>query len=323
MAESSTKPLAESPDAKLIKSADGRHYGKWIDQVDEIEIVDCETCGFAHVLPLPTPGELEEVYRQEYYSDEKPTYLEHAREDEAWSKLAYQDRLSLFQLHLPAGRRSLLDIGSGPGLFLKAAHDAGWQVRGIEPSQQAAQHTRDMGLDVVNDFFNVETASKLGTFDVVNMINMLEHVPAPLELIKCAVDIVTPGGLLSVTVPNDFSGLQIAARSNKNLPPWWISPKHHLNYFDFESLARIGERFGLIELTRTTSFPMEMFLLMGDDYTQDAALGRACHNRRKSFDLALESTEFPHLRRAFYNSLANVGIGREATVIFKKPGDAC
>ena len=77
-------------------------------------------------------------------------------------------------------------------------------------------------------------------------------------------------------------------------------------------------RAGFHVAERSTSFPMELFLLMGLDYTGDPALGRACHNQRKRFDMALETSGFRETRRAFYRALAAAGIGREAVVIAVK-----
>jgi hypothetical protein len=64
---------------------------------------------------------------------------------------------------------------------------------------------------------------------------------------------------------------------------------------------------------------MEAFVLMGDNYTDDPALGRASHNKRKRFDLSLEAAGLGQTRRAFYRALAETGIGREAIVIAVKP----
>jgi hypothetical protein len=87
---------------------------------------------------------------------------------------------------------------------------------------------------------------------------------------------------------------------------WWVAPPHHLNYFDFDSLSALVERLGFTVAERTTSFPMEAFLMMGDDYTKDAVLGRACHNRRKRFDLAFEAAGLKKVRHAFYRALAGI-----------------
>jgi hypothetical protein len=63
---------------------------------------------------------------------------------------------------------------------------------------------------------------------------------------------------------------------------------------------------------------MEAFLMMGDNYTADPVLGRACHNKRKKFDLAFEAAGLKEVRRAFYRALAENGLGREAVVIAVK-----
>jgi SAM-dependent methyltransferase len=300
-------------------SAWGLHQGQRIAQKGEHDIIACDICGFAHAVPLPDPATLEREYRENYYAEEKPSYLSHANEDQEWSNLAQSDRLAAFERILGAGRRRLLEIGSGPGFFLKTAQDRGWQVRGIEPSRQAAAHTRSLGVDVVEGFFTAETASMLGRFDAIHLNNVLEHTPAPIELLIQARECLEPGGLICVGVPNDFSPLQIAATKATEVEDWWVAPPHHLNYFDFASLSSLLTRLDFTVTERMTSFPMEAFLLMGDNYVGDPALGRACHTRRKSFDLALEQAGFGETRRALYRALAEAGIGREAVVIAVKP----
>ena len=56
---------------------------------------------------------------------------------------------------------------------------------------------------------------------------------------------------------------------------------------------------------------------MDENYVGDPALGRACHGRRKRFDLVLESSGQTEPRRAFYRALASAGIGREVVLIAK------
>jgi hypothetical protein len=98
-----------------------------------------------------------------------------------------------------------------------------------------------------------------------------------------------------------------------------VAPKHHLNYFTFDSLANLLQRLDLKIAERSTSFPMELFLLMGENYTIDPALGRACHESRKKFDMALETAGLGEARRSFYRALAQAGLGREAAIIAVKP----
>ena len=298
---------------------DGIHGGRCVAQREGHTIIECESCGFKHALPLPDARDLERSYREDYYATEKPTFLAHAGEDQAWAQLAQTDRLEIFESLLPPDRRRLLDIGCGPGFFLETAMRRGWLASGIEPSRQAAAHARGLGVTVTEGFFNAQSAAMLGRFDAVHLNNVLEHIPDPAHLIGLAHGLLEPGGVICINVPNDFSPLQIAAMGAAGTNDWWVAPPHHLNYFDFESLTALVSRLGFRPDARTTSFPMEAFLMMGENYVGDSALGRACHNRRKKFDLAFENAGLKGARRAFYRALAQAGLGREAVVIAVKP----
>jgi SAM-dependent methyltransferase len=295
------------------------HEGPCITRERGYDIIHCEMCGFRHAVPLPSPRDLEREYRESYYAQEKPTFLEHAGEDQQWAELAQADRLESFERILGLGRRRILDIGCGPGFFLKTALSRGWRTLGIEPSRQAAAHARKLGITVEEGFFGIDIADSLGRFDAVNLNNVLEHVPDPMAILRAAGGVLDSGGAICVNVPNDFSPLQIAAAATAQTGEWWIAPPHHLNYFDFSTLVNLLERLGFEIAEKTTSFPMEAFLLMGENYRADPALGRICHGKRKKFDLALENAGLKDVRRAFYRALAETGIGREAVVIAVKP----
>jgi SAM-dependent methyltransferase len=309
--------MSHAPSPELV--TDIAHRGPRIAHAKGHDIIACEICGFKHALPLPDPQVLAREYAENYYADEKPNFIAHAGEDQDWFALAQTDRLDSFERLLGAGRRRLLDIGCGPGFFLKTAIARGWDAHGIEPSRQAAAHAQTLGAKVTRGLFDAQSAQALGRFDAVNLTNVLEHVPDPIAILSLARDRIDSGGVLAVGVPNDFSPLQIAAQNAAGLDDWWVAPPHHLNYFDFESLTALLVRLGLTPVERMTSFPMEAFLMMGDRYVGDAALGRACHTKRKNFDFALEAVGLKGLRRDLYGALAKLGIGREAVVLAVKP----
>jgi SAM-dependent methyltransferase len=298
--------------------SDGLHNGPRIGQAKDHDIIECFSCGFKHALPLPDPAALEREYRQNYYASEKPNFLAHAGEDQHWFELAQTDRLEILERLLGPQRRKLLDIGCGPGFFLKTAMARGWDGHGVEPSAQAAAHARRLGARVTEGFFGAALAASLPRVDAVTLTNVLEHVPDPITILQSAIGLLDEGGVLCVGVPNDFSPLQIAARSAQNTGDWWLAPPHHLNYFDFDSLSALLTRLGLTVTERTTSFPMEAFVMMGEDYTGNPELGRACHAKRKAFDLAFEAAGLKEARRAFYRALAGLGMGREAFLIAVK-----
>lgn len=295
------------------------HEGPRLARVKGYDVIDCRGCGFRHAVPLPDPGALERTYRETYYTEDKPDFLARSGEDQSWAELAQRQRLESFERLLAPERRRLLDIGCGPGFFLATAQQRGWQVKGIEPSRQAAAHARSLGIAVMEGFFNAETARALGRFDAVNLNNVLEHVPDPIGVVTAAGDVLDQDGVICINVPNDFTPFQRAAGAVADTGEWWIVPPHHLNYFDFDTAESLLTRLGFKAVERTTSFPMEMFLLMGENYTRDDALGRRCHALRKRFDLAFEAAGLEKTRRDFYRALAAAGIGREAVVIAVKP----
>lgn len=100
--------------------------------------------------------------------------------------------------------------------------------------------------------------------------------------------------------------------------PWWVAPPHHINYFDFDSLSKLLTVCGFEVIEREATFPIDMFLLMGDNYIGNDALGRECHKRRKTIVLNLLKAEMSNIKRKFYQNLVSYSIGREVQIIGKK-----
>lgn len=310
-----------------IETARTLHLGDLLVEKDGFAVIACTGCGFAHVDPLPTESELTDLYRHEYYATEKPLYLERVLEDKAWWDRLHDTRLRrVEELGTSAGRR-LLDVGSGPGLLLQRAEERGWSVLGIEPSRQAAAHARSLGVDVREAFLDdaltaelvaTETAIDGGPYDCVHAAEVLEHLPDPRAMVRRMRRLLSPGGILALSVPNDFNPIQSALVDARGFAPWWVAPPHHLNYFDFDSLEALLASEGLEPVRRETSFPIDLFLLMGDNYVGDDALGRVCHARRMALESALHDAGRGELLEQLYDAFAGLGIGRHAVVYARR-----
>jgi SAM-dependent methyltransferase len=235
-----------------------------------------------------------------------------------WWQLAFADRYADFVEFLAGDSRRLLDIGSGPGFFLDFGARQGWQVKGIEPSRQAAAHARDLGLDIHEGFFTAELAAEMGSFDVVHMNNVLEHVPNPKEIISCSRQVLSEKGLLCVVVPNDYNPFQQALKEACDFKPWWVAAPHHVNYFDYQGLEGLLERCGFEICRRETTFPIDMFLLMGDNYVGNDEVGRACHGRRMELEKNLHKAGMNEVKRRLYRALASEGLGREIVLLARR-----
>jgi SAM-dependent methyltransferase len=291
------------------------HYGAVLVSVDGHDVIDCEVCGFRHIDPLFSDEELKKFYDGEFYQNERPDYFTRAEADKDWWMLRYGHYFELLEAHAP-GRR-LLDIGSGPGYFLEAGQQRGWDVLGFEPSRIAAEYTATRGIAVVNDFFKPGQALSRGPFDVVSLNLVLEHLRDPIGLIEDAKRMLAPGGILFVTSPNDFNPLQMLLWQKMNMKPWWVVPRHHLNYFDASSISRLFASRGLEPLHLETSYPLETYILAGRNYVGDDMVGRACHAERKVFETALFRHDPARLRALAAGWVAQ-GIGREFVILGRK-----
>jgi SAM-dependent methyltransferase len=294
------------------------HEGPVMAAANGFDVIDCRPCGFKHIVAIPTEAELEETYRHDYYTQEKPLYIERYRADLDWWNVVYTRRYEIMEQHLPATRRRLLEIGSGPGFFLLNGQKRGWKVKGIEPSLQAAQHSRGLGLDIDNTFYSEQTAAKLGSFDAVNMSEVLEHIPNPAALLGLVHRQLNDGGIVCIVVPNDFNPFQLVLRDHLGFKHWWVAPPHHVNYFDFRSLSKLVEKQGFEVVHEEATFPIDMFLLMGDNYIGNDALGRACHSRRMNFEKTLSQSGAGNVLTNLYSALSKQGLGREVVLFAKK-----
>lgn len=295
------------------------HSGRVCQTTEDFSVIECEHCEFKHVVPLPTAQALEDVYSTDYYTEDKPFYIDHYLEDIDWWNAVYKDRYEALESYLGGQVGSLLDVGSGPGLFLALGRTRGWQVKGIEPSKKASDYSRTvLNLEVENVFLDANNSKTLGSFDVINMGEVLEHLPYPIKMLQIAKDLIKQNGLLSLIVPNDFNPIQLILRDQFGFKPWWVAPPHHLNYFSHSSLKKLVESQGFEVLHMESTFPIDMFLMMGKNYVGQDELGREVHNLRKTFDKNLLASGALDLRRKLYSAFADLGLGREIVLYARK-----
>ncbi len=290
--------------------------------VNSFEIVDCLECKFMHV--ILEEGAIEanqEKYTTHYYNSEKPTYISENEADLSWWNFTYSSRIRMAQKLSAKNISNWLDIGTGPGLFLEAAELLGMQALGIEPSVQAYEYAKSRGHEVINDFFNSENSKKIGKFDAVHTSAVLEHIPDPETFLSNIRNCLSEDGVLVVVVPNDNNPIQEIFTRNGAKPKWWLAPPFHLNYFSHQSLQKILQNSGFEVIKSTSSFPIDFFLLMGDDYIGNDQIGKEAHQRRKNFENNFEKANKLELLESLYSKLSDLGLGREI-VMFARPTKA-
>jgi 2-polyprenyl-3-methyl-5-hydroxy-6-metoxy-1,4-benzoquinol methylase len=295
-----------------------------MDIEEQFDVKKAEGYEFFQLDPVPDSELLSEFYESKYYdlikegdrAYEIRRLMEPGEERDkelAWLQATFfGDICHLIKARAPG--KKLLEVGSGTGDFLEFAMSKGIDVFGIEPSEDAVDIAGERGIETFKGTLEAYVAKGGKTFDAVVMVNVLEHVPDPAAFVSHVHSLLNPGGLIIIRVPNDFSEIQLAAHAKLGADPWWISTPDHINYFNFDSLDDLLGKLGFDVIHAQGDFPMELFLLMGDNYVGNQEIGSQSHSRRQSFEMAIPA----ELRRAMYQKLAQTGVGRDCLVFGKK-----
>ena len=72
----------------------------------------------------------------------------------------------------------------------------------------------------------------------------------------------------------------------KRQEKWWVAPPHHLNYFTRTTICNLVEKCGFTPIKVATTFPLELFIMMGMNYIGDDKVGRKIHEMRMEMELS-------------------------------------
>lgn len=291
--------------------------------IDTKEVI-LNKLGYWEVVNKPTASELTKYYADKYYQDSaSSTYSQGYTEEELCSivdKLEHRYAAILDTKPLKS-LSSILDVGCGEGHGLSFFLEKGLAVKGLDFSEYGvAKHNPHCleNLKVGDVFTSLEDEKKLNNkYDIIWLQNVLEHVLEPEMLLRSMSKLVSDAGVLVVTVPNDFSELQLDALEQGLIPDkYWVAVPDHLSYFDKKSLCNIANETGWECQDILADFPIEWFLHNANsNYAKDRSLGKGAHNARIQLENAISKNETQDIN-AFYRALANIGMGRNIVAIF-------
>lgn len=166
----------------------------------------CRGCGLVFVDPMPTPEQKAEIERLGYEGEILPEvsdFFRNCHRDFHDDPVIESFRGGLRWIGAARPPGHLLDVGPGTGIFLHIARtEFGWEPTGIDlcvASAVKAKEEFDLDLDV-GDF--VAHPWPAESFDAVTMLDVLEHSIAPSAALARAFELLKPGGVLYIAVPN-------------------------------------------------------------------------------------------------------------------------
>ena len=203
------------------------------------DLVRCLGCDLVFVRNPPEPSSLADLYNGAldagHHDDARQEGSLAAKRQ---SEVARQ-HLGFVQTVIRSGQ--IVDIGCATGDFVAAARAAGFDASGIDVSEKSVRYAQDVrGLPVSQGCVQ-DCRVPAGTLDAVMAFDVVEHVPAPLEDLRCYHRLLKPGGWLFLSTPNVdglFPGLSLGlARRLKYCPH--AEPPHHLFQFSEATLRRM------------------------------------------------------------------------------------
>lgn len=161
-------------------------------------------------------------------------------------------------------RARILDIGCGTGsLTIAATRGADARVTGVEPDPLRAELARKRGIEVVCAIADQALLKKLGSFDVIILSDVLEHLAEPAELLAQLRSSLAPDGRIIASVPNVAHWtvrLQLLI-GKFDYQPAGIMDATHLRWFTRYSLRKLFERCGyrVVSVTPTAGAWMPQY----------------------------------------------------------------
>lgn len=132
---------------------------------------------------------------------------------------------------------TLLDVGAGSGALVEAAGKYGLHAAGIEPSAWLASSGKKRGLTLYEGTLPHPAITEL--FDIITLIDVIEHVTHPRQLLQSIYAQLKPGGTLLVVTPDVSSFFARILRFR-----WWHYRIAHITYYNKKTLALSARKEG-------------------------------------------------------------------------------
>lgn len=210
----------------------------------ETDFVDCPSCGLLLRQRFPSEAELEAIYAEAFASS-KVREGETDQESPAHAVATLADALVS---RFVSGARRCLDFGAGTGALVLALRARGVEADGVEWAEQARAFARaERGLALEQDL----SSSPPDRYDLVTMIEVIEHLLDPASALAQVRRVLRPGGRLVVTTPN-----RRGLRARLDGGEWReAKKKFHLLFFDERSLHHHLRAAGFVHVRSWRSFP--------------------------------------------------------------------
>ncbi|QQS30165.1 MAG: class I SAM-dependent methyltransferase [Sphingobacteriales bacterium] len=200
-----------------------------LDMYDHtFQVNQCNNCNTVFLSPNPTPEQLEQAYSESYYGEQEQKFNTLV---ERVVDFFRKQRAGIISGYIPSTAK-VLDIGCGNGRFLYHLLKKGnYEAYGIElPGKAAERASKVEGLILKQGKLEPGDFQD-SSLDAVTMFHVIEHLDQPRQTLQIIGQIVKPGGIAYISMPN-IDSWQSRLFKGKWLhldPPrhvFFLSPRH-------------------------------------------------------------------------------------------------
>lgn len=149
---------------------------------------------------------------------------------------------------------TILEVGAGHGHFVKLMQKTGKTILGIELNSSAVEIAQNEKLNICLASMN-DLQNKGMMFDAICSFQVLEHTANPRQFLKDMIQLLSPGGLLILSVPNADSFIKHEFNV-LNMPP------HHMTRWKKLAFESLEHEFP-IKLKQTKFSPLAKYHIKG------------------------------------------------------------
>lgn len=157
--------------------------------LDLFQIVRCLDCGLDYT--YPRPKDLDRYY--------PPRYRKYNHLVMSLLDFLYKMRVNRWAREIH-GTGSVLEVGCGAGLMLRAFRNQGWRAVGLERNEELASEARRHNIEVTSK--PLSQLDEDGAYDLIILFNVLEHIGEPIPLLRECARLLKPGGRVIISLQN-------------------------------------------------------------------------------------------------------------------------
>jgi 2-polyprenyl-3-methyl-5-hydroxy-6-metoxy-1,4-benzoquinol methylase len=208
-------------------------YYKW-----NFPIVKCLECGFVETV-VQDDLDLSSIYSEEYYDGGKKDGYVDYKASQAILEKEFEELLVYLEKFI-TNHSVLVELGSAYGFLLKMAKSRFKRVVGFEISEPSIEYCLQQGLEVYPVSDLQKELPSIAPVDVLVMLDTIEHVEKPLELLESLFKSMNKGGIIVLTT-GDIGSLY-GKITGKN---WRLmTPPQHLSFFSVDTLSKMLKKAG-------------------------------------------------------------------------------